>query len=58
MDKQVDHVPLFSTWALWFKWRKGKIAVQPRRLADQAFANGLREHEPLGQAKSAKTGAA
>jgi PIN domain nuclease of toxin-antitoxin system len=33
------------------KWRKGKIAVRPRRLADQAFANGLRplliQMEPL-----------
>src|SRR6266571_2127180 len=36
---------------LGLKWRKGKIAVQPRRLADQAFANGLRplpiQMEPL-----------
>lgn len=31
-----------SIWELGLKWRKGKIAVQPRRLADQAFANGLR----------------
>lgn len=31
-----------SIWELGLKWRKGKIALQPRRLADQAFANGLR----------------
>jgi PIN domain nuclease of toxin-antitoxin system len=31
-----------SIWELGLKWRKGRIAVQPRRLADQAFANGLR----------------
>ena len=40
-----------SIWELGLKWRKGKIAVQPRRLADQAFANGLRplpiQMEPL-----------
>jgi len=27
-----------SIWELGLKWRKGKIAVQPRRLVDQAFA--------------------
>ena len=40
-----------SIWELGLKWRKGKIALQPRRLADQAFANGLRplpiQMEPL-----------
>ena len=40
-----------SIWELGLKWRKGKIAIQPRRLADQAFANGLRplaiQLEPL-----------
>lgn len=40
-----------SIWELGLKWRKGKIAIQPRRLADQAFANGLRplpiQMEPL-----------
>jgi PIN domain nuclease of toxin-antitoxin system len=40
-----------SIWELGLKWRRGKIAVQPRRLADQAFANGLRplpiQMEPL-----------
>ena len=40
-----------SIWELGPKWRKGKIAIQPRRLADRAFANGLRplpiQMEPL-----------
>ncbi len=40
-----------SIWELGLKWRKGKIAVQPRRLADQALTNGLRplpiQMEPL-----------
>ena len=40
-----------SIWELGLKWRKGKIALQPRRIADQAFANGLRplpiQMEPL-----------
>jgi PIN domain nuclease of toxin-antitoxin system len=40
-----------SIWELGLKWRKGKIAVRSRRLADQAFANGLRplpiQMEPL-----------
>lgn len=31
-----------SIWELGLKWRKGKIAIQPRRLAEQALANGLR----------------
>ncbi len=31
-----------SIWELGLKWRKGKIAVQPRRIAEQAMANGLR----------------
>jgi len=31
-----------SIWELGLPWRQGKIAVPPRRLADQAFANGLR----------------
>lgn len=31
-----------SIWELGLKWRKGKIAVAPRRLAAQALANGLR----------------
>jgi PIN domain nuclease of toxin-antitoxin system len=31
-----------SIWELGLKWRKGKIAVQPRRLAEQALTNGLR----------------
>jgi PIN domain nuclease of toxin-antitoxin system len=30
-----------SIWELGLKWRKGKIAVQPRRIAQQAMANGL-----------------
>ena len=29
-------------WELGLKWRKGKIAVQPRRIVAQALANGLR----------------
>ena len=31
-----------SIWELGLKWRKGKIAVAPRRLVGQALANGLR----------------
>ncbi len=31
-----------SIWELGLKWRKGKIAVQPRRLVQQALKNGLR----------------
>ena len=31
-----------SIWELGLKWRKGKIAVPPRRLAKQALTNGLR----------------
>ena len=31
-----------SIWELGLKWRKGKIAVQPRRIAEQALRNGLR----------------
>jgi PIN domain nuclease of toxin-antitoxin system len=31
-----------SIWELGLKWRKGKIAVKPRRLAEQALTNGLR----------------
>jgi PIN domain nuclease of toxin-antitoxin system len=31
-----------SLWELGLKWRKGKIAVQPRRILTQAIANGLR----------------
>ena len=31
-----------SLWELGLKWRKGKIAVQPRRIVAQALANGLR----------------
>lgn len=31
-----------SIWELGLKWRKGKIAVAPRRLAEQALNNGLR----------------
>jgi PIN domain nuclease of toxin-antitoxin system len=30
-----------SIWELGLKWRKGKIAMQPRRIAEQALANGL-----------------
>ena len=30
-----------SIWELGLKWRKGMIAVQPRRIAEQALANGL-----------------
>ena len=30
-----------SIWELGLKWRKGKIAVQPCRVAEQALANGL-----------------
>ncbi len=40
-----------SLWELGLKWRKGKIAVQPRRSLRQAIANGLRplaiHQEPL-----------
>jgi PIN domain nuclease of toxin-antitoxin system len=40
-----------SLWELGLKWRKGKIAVQPRRILKQAIANGLRPlpilQEPL-----------
>lgn len=40
-----------SLWELDLKWRKGKIAVQPRRILKQAIANGLRplplHQEPL-----------
>lgn len=31
-----------SLWELGLKWRKGKIALQPRRIALQAINNGLR----------------
>lgn len=31
-----------SIWELGLKWRKGKIALAPRKLAAQALANGLR----------------
>lgn len=31
-----------SIWELGLKWRKGKIAVQPRVIARQAIDNGLR----------------
>ena len=31
-----------SLWELGLKWRKGKIGVQPRRIAEQALTNGLR----------------
>lgn len=31
-----------SVWELGLKWRKGKIALQPRRIVRQAIANGLR----------------
>ena len=31
-----------SAWELGLKWRKGKIALQPRRVLEQAMANGLR----------------
>lgn len=31
-----------SLWELGLKWRKGKIGVQPRRIARHALANGLR----------------
>lgn len=31
-----------SLWELGLKWRKGKIALPPRRIAAQAIANGLR----------------
>ena len=31
-----------SIWELGLKWRKGKIALQPRRVAMQALSNGLR----------------
>lgn len=31
-----------SIWEPGLKWRKGKIAVAPRRLTKQALANGLR----------------
>ncbi len=40
-----------SIWELGLKWRKGKIALQPRHIAKQALTNGLRplpvHHEPL-----------
>ena len=31
-----------SVWELGLKWRKGKIGLQPRRVSEQALANGLR----------------
>lgn len=31
-----------SAWELGLKWCRGKIALQPRRLVEQAMANGLR----------------
>jgi PIN domain nuclease of toxin-antitoxin system len=31
-----------SVWELGLKWRKGKIGLQPRRVLEQALANGLR----------------
>ncbi len=31
-----------SIWELGLKWRKGKIAVQPRRIVRQALSNALR----------------
>lgn len=31
-----------SLWELGLKWRKGKIGLQPRRIAEQALQNGLR----------------
>jgi PIN domain nuclease of toxin-antitoxin system len=31
-----------SIWELGLKWRKSKIAMQPRRIAAQALGNGLR----------------
>jgi len=31
-----------SLWELGLKWRKGKIGLQPRRIFQQAIANGLR----------------
>lgn len=31
-----------SVWELGLKWRKGKIALQPRHIAAQALRNGLR----------------
>lgn len=31
-----------SIWELGLKWRKGKIALQPRQVVAQAVANGLR----------------
>lgn len=32
-----------SIWEIGLKWRKGKIAVQPRSVAQAAIAAGLRE---------------
>ncbi len=31
-----------SIWELGLKWRKGRIAAQPRRIARRALGNGLR----------------
>ncbi len=31
-----------SVWELGLRWRKGKIALQPRRIVQQALKNGLR----------------
>jgi PIN domain nuclease of toxin-antitoxin system len=31
-----------SLWELGLKWRKGKIGLQPRQIAEQALRNGLR----------------
>jgi PIN domain nuclease of toxin-antitoxin system len=31
-----------SVWEIGLKWRKGKIGLQPRRMVEQALANGLR----------------
>jgi PIN domain nuclease of toxin-antitoxin system len=32
-----------STWEIGLKWRKGKIAAQPRSVAQAALESGLRE---------------
>ena len=32
-----------SIWEIGLKWRKGKISVQPRLVAQAAMASGLRE---------------
>lgn len=41
-DAQEVYFSEASLWELGLKWRKGKIGLQPRRIAEQALLNGLR----------------